>query len=140
MEHRWGERFKVDWAVRIAARPYGHRAARLVDLSVSGACIKATFDLRLLSRVHVAITPPHRFAQPIPPVAAYVARKARDCIGLEWCELAPGPVVELLRVAALRRRAHRVARPAPRYQPAPPEPENLRQEGAEPEGILHTLP
>lgn len=114
MEHRWGQRVAVDVAVRIAARRYKVRAARLVDLSVSGAYIKVAADLRLLSRVQVAIALPHRFAHPTPVVPAYVARKYRDGVGVEWCDLAPKPVVELLRYAALHRREHPGAIPSER--------------------------
>jgi hypothetical protein len=47
----------VDLAVRVAGRPYNVRTGRLVDLSVSGAFINVAADLRLLSRVQIAITP-----------------------------------------------------------------------------------
>jgi hypothetical protein len=108
MEHRWGQRVTVDLAVRLACRPYSVRAARLVNLSLSGAYIKVPADLRL-SRVQVAIALPHRFAQPVPVVAAYVARKGKDGIAVEWCDHAPKPVLELLRHAALHHREHRGA-------------------------------
>ena len=55
MEHRWGQRLTVDLAVRLAARRYNVRAARLVDLSASGAYIKVSADLRLLTRVQIAL-------------------------------------------------------------------------------------
>ena len=46
-------------------------------------------------------------------VAAYVARKSKDGVGVEWCEHAPRPVLELLRyIAAHRPERHRVAAPA----------------------------
>jgi hypothetical protein len=119
MEHRWGQRFTVDLAVRIAGRPYNVRMGRLVDLSVSGAFIKVPADLRVLSRVQVAITaPPQRLAHPTPMIAAFVARTSKDGVGVEWCEQAPQPVLELLRyVAAQRPERHRPATPE-RYIPA----------------------
>ena len=107
MEHRWGQRFAVDLAIRVAARPYSVRSARLVDLSASGAYIKVSADLRLLSRVQIALALPHRLTHPTPMVAAYVARKGEDGVGVEWCEYAPTAVLELLRYAA----AHRHERP-----------------------------
>lgn len=100
----------VDLAVRLAGRPYHVRTARLVDLSLSGAYLKVTPDLRLLSRVQIALALPHRFTHPTPMVAAYVARRCRDGVGVEWCEHAPKPVLELLRYAAAHRR---VALPRP---------------------------
>ena len=92
-------------AVRVAARPYNVRAARLVDLSASGAYIKLSADLRPLSRVQIAIALPHRLTQPTPMVAAYVVRREKDGVGVEWCEYAPKPVLELLRHAAAHHRA-----------------------------------
>lgn len=103
MEHRWGKRLAVDLAIRLAARPYNVRAARLVDLSASGAYIKVSADLRLLTRVQIALALPHRLAHPTRMVAAYVARKGEDGIGVEWCEYAPQAVLELLRYAATHR-------------------------------------
>jgi hypothetical protein len=108
MEHRWGQRLTVDLAIRIAGRPYNVRPARLTDLSASGAYIKVCADLRPLSRVQIAIALPHRLTHPTPMVAAYVVRRGRDGIGVEWCEYAPKPVLELLRHAAAH---HRMAAP-----------------------------
>jgi hypothetical protein len=118
MEHRWGQRLSVDVAVRIAARPYNVRQARLVNLSASGAYIEVGMDLRLLSRVQIALCLPHRLAHPTPMVAAYVARKGKDGVGVEWCEYAPQAVLELLHHAAAHRHdRHRTPQPS-RYLPA----------------------
>jgi hypothetical protein len=111
MEHRWGQRVAVDLAVRVAGRPYNVRPARLLDLSASGAYLKVTADLRLLSRVQIAIVLPHRPAHPTPMVAAYVARKGKGGVGVEWCEYGPGPVLELLRYAAAHPRTGRARDP-----------------------------
>jgi len=91
---------------------------RLVDLSVSGAYLCISADLRLLSRVQIAIALPQSLAHPTSMVAAYVARLAADGVGVEWCEHAPKPVLELLRyIATHRRERHRRAAPT-RYIPA----------------------
>jgi hypothetical protein len=104
MEHRWGERFDVDMEVRLATRPFATRAARLVDLSLSGACILAPLELRSLTRVQVALLLPQRLTRATPLISAYVVRVGADRIGVEWCEFAPQAVVELLRSAGARRR------------------------------------
>ena len=106
MEHRWGERFAVDIAVRLGSRPYAVRTGRLIDLSMSGGRIRIGMDLRVLSRVQVALVLPARFSQttPVPVISAYVARRCRDGVGVEWCDFAPQAVVELLRSSALHRR------------------------------------
>ena len=119
MEHRWGKRFTVDLAVRVAGRPYTVRMGRLVDLSVSGAFITVAVDLRPLSRLQVAITAlPHRPSHATPMIAAFIARTCKDGVGVEWCEHAPKPVLELLRYVAMQRpERHRPATPE-RYIPA----------------------
>jgi hypothetical protein len=108
MDHRWGERITVDLTVKIAARPFAVRAGRLRDLSVSGGAIQVSADIRLLTRVQVAIPVPNRFLDPIPVVSGYVTRKFGDCIGVEWSDFAPDAVRELLKAA----RAHRREIPA----------------------------
>jgi hypothetical protein len=118
MEHRWGKRLTVDLAIRVAGRPYNVRQARLLDLSASGGYLKVSGDLRLLSRIQIALAFPSRLTHPTPMVAAYVTRKGKDGVGVEWCEYAPRAVLELLRYAAAHRHdRHRTAEPG-RYVPA----------------------
>ena len=78
------------------------RSGRLANLSVSGACLKTDFDLRVLSRIQVAIELPHRSKHEAPTVAAYVTRKFKDGIGIEWCEFAPQVISRLLQTFAAR--------------------------------------
>jgi PilZ domain len=103
MEHRWGERVGVDIPVRLTAHPFAVRHGRLMNLSVSGASIKADFDLRPLSRIQVVIELPHRSRCEAPSIAAYVTRTSKDSVGIEWCEFAPPAVSELLQAFAARR-------------------------------------
>jgi hypothetical protein len=103
MEHRWGERIAVDIPVRLTARPFAVRAARITNLSLSGAFIRVGSEARVLSRVQVVIEMPLRFKHATPVLSAYVARKCKDGIGIEWCDMAPRAVVELLRAAPPRR-------------------------------------
>jgi len=114
MDHRCGERVTIDIAVRVTAHPFTVRAGRLTNLSVSGAQIKADFELRLLSRIHVTIDLPQRSKHEAPTVDAYVARKFRDGVGIEWCEFAPHAVSDLLRSLSTRRyaRSHKADPPA----------------------------
>jgi hypothetical protein len=102
MEHRWGERVGVDLAVRITAHPFMVRHGRLMNLSVSGASIKADFDLRPLSRIEITVDLPQRTRCQAPSVAAYVTRVTKGNAGIEWCEFAPAPIAELLRSVASR--------------------------------------
>lgn len=63
-------------------------------------------DLRVLCRVQVALVLPPRFSQTTPVLSAYVARRHRDGVGVEWCDFAPQAVVDLLRSHTLRRPEH----------------------------------
>jgi hypothetical protein len=110
MEHRWGERVGLDLPVRITAHPFSVRHGRLINLSVSGAMIKADYDLRVLSRIQVVIEMPHRTRSEAPSVAAYVTRSTKAGIGIEWCEFSPVVVSELLASLASRRHV-RLRRP-----------------------------
>jgi hypothetical protein len=97
MEHRWGQRFEVDILVRVHSRPYAVRTGRLTDVSMSGGFIATNMDLRELRRLQIALVLPHRFSQATALISAYVARRHRDGIGVEWCDFAPEAVVQLLR-------------------------------------------
>jgi hypothetical protein len=96
MEHRWGERIKVDIQVQIAAPPLSLRPAQIANLSLSGACIKADYDLRALSRVEVVIAIPLKPGGDTSRISAYVTRNNKGGIGVEWCEYAPPVVNELM--------------------------------------------
>jgi hypothetical protein len=102
MEHRWGERVQVDFPVRLTAHRFSVRDGRLTDLSVSGALVEAELEARALSRVRVAIDLPLWPRHESPVVEAYVVRKNKYGIGLEWCEFAPDAVRELLRAVVAR--------------------------------------
>jgi hypothetical protein len=102
MEHRWGQRLSVEIPVRVSAHPFSLRHGRLRNLSVSGAFIELAADLRPLSRIQVALDHSHHARHDAPTVAAYVARKYKDGVGVEWCEFAPPAVALLLRSFTLR--------------------------------------
>jgi hypothetical protein len=73
------------------------RTGRLTDLSMSGGYIVTNVDLRELRRLQISMVLPQKFPPATPLISAYVARKYRDGIGVEWCDFAPRGVVELLR-------------------------------------------
>jgi hypothetical protein len=106
MEHRWGERIPVDFPVRVTALRFSVRDGRLADLSVSGALVKAELDVRVLSRIQIALVLPLRLKHESPIVEAFVTRKHRHEFGIEWCEFAPRAVSELLRAVVTRPYAH----------------------------------
>jgi hypothetical protein len=96
MEHRWGSRIAVDIAVRISARPSTIAVGRILDLSMSGAWIRARLTVPVLSRVIVVIdsapAPKHEGAS----LGAYVTRTTREGFGVEWYELDPPCFGDLL--------------------------------------------
>jgi hypothetical protein len=112
MEHRWGARVGVDIPVRITAQPFAVRFGRLTNVSVSGAYIRAELEVRLLTRIEVSIELPRRSKHAAPAIAAYVARKLRDGIGIEWCEFAPPAIGDLLHSLSTRPHTH-ARRPDP---------------------------
>ena len=112
MEHRWGQRLTVSFPARIAVSAFNVREGRLKDLSVSGAFIEGELDLRPLSHIKVAIMAPQWQKHDVHTIHAYVARKYRNGVGVEWCEFAPPIVSDLLQQvvqrphALLRHQAH----------------------------------
>lgn len=103
MEHRWGERVRIELPVRITAHPFAVRTGRLLNLSVSGAFLKVDFPLRPLSRIQVVFDQPQRAKCEAPTIAAYVTRRYKDGVGIEWCQFAPREVSKLLQASTHRR-------------------------------------
>ena len=88
MEHRWGERILMDVPVRL--RCAGSRttvAGQLCELSISGALVSMAVPLPRAARVDVDL------AGGLVP--AWIVRQDEGSIAVEWCELAPAPVVAL---------------------------------------------
>jgi len=89
--------------VKVTGPPFSVRAGRLSNLSVSGAFIRSECPLRLMSRIQVAIEIPHLSRHEAPVVAAYVARKTKEGVGIEWCEFSPPDISRLLQSFTSRR-------------------------------------
>ncbi len=111
VEHRWGERSVINVPVRLDARPHALAFGRLRDASVSGAYIETAFELPLWTRISVELDWGRFQRDETRRVAAYVARRDAGGIGLEWCELAPRPIVSLIRRRAALLARSRAAEP-----------------------------
>jgi hypothetical protein len=101
LEHRWGERVRVNIPVHISAAALAGVEGCVKDLSLSGALMKSNCDLRLHTLVEVRIELP----LPSPRAAvvkAHVSRKFKEGVGIEWCEFAPTIVKDLLRSPSVR--------------------------------------
>jgi hypothetical protein len=98
LEHRWGERVRVNIPVRVEVDHLTRANARMQNLSLSGALMTSDSDLRLntLIEVSVALPPP---STRIAVIKALVSRKFDEGVGIEWYEFAPNIVKALLRFA-----------------------------------------
>ena len=95
-EHRWGERFRVNIPVHVSAATLTRIEGCMKNLSLSGALMRANVDLGLHSLIEVSIKMPSPW-QRAEPITAYVSRKVKEGVGIEWCEFAPSVVKDLLR-------------------------------------------
>jgi hypothetical protein len=96
MEHRWGERIVVDIPVQVSVPPLAIGSGRVQNLSISGAWISGRFDLQPLARALVIFDLSIGGNPETLPIACYVARVRAEGIGVEWRELAPQIVSDLL--------------------------------------------
>ncbi len=106
MEHRWGERIQVDIPVQVSVPPLVIGTGRVLNVSISGAWISGKFDLPPLARAFVifdfALAGHHEAL----PIACYVARVRPEGIGVEWRELAPQIVSDLILFATETHQKH----------------------------------
>jgi hypothetical protein len=96
VEHRWGERVQVKIPVRLSVRPYAIGAEMISNLSLSGAWIRTNLKVPALARIENTFAAARSSRFEVRAVTAYVVRKDRHGIGLEWCELTPCNVRDLL--------------------------------------------
>jgi hypothetical protein len=111
MEHRWGERFPVELAVRLHSGSTTVLNSWLTNASVSGALIDTQVRLPVFSHVIVEFDVSRRSGVAGQRVPAYVVRHASEGLGLEWQEFAPRPIVSLLETTLRGRHAILTAQP-----------------------------
>ena len=109
MEHRWGERLKVEFPVRIWTTGGIAGSGSVLDLSVSGAFVSTRVSLSTLSPVNVFFQAIRRAGSRGPSDLTYLAhvvRRTPDGFGIEWFDFATEDFVALTagasRVAPLR--------------------------------------
>ena len=97
MEHRWGERLKVELPVRIWTSYGKVGTGGILDVSVSGAFVATSLPIALFSPLYVIFpatrsedgsTASRRFM-------AHVVRKAPVGLGIEWFDFATEDLVAL---------------------------------------------
>ena len=133
MEHRWGERSKLNIPVQVDCGARGVVLGVMRDASASGAFLCTAAQLPLLANVRVQLGGAAARGNGH-GVEAQVVRRAPDGFGLEWMELAPPAVVALLNaahVAAAIQTSPAVGAAQPVVVSAPPQTAEPRlEEGA----------
>jgi hypothetical protein len=100
MEHRWGERIMVDIPVQVSVPPLVIGTGRITNMSISGAWISGRFDLPTLARAFVVFDFSLGGVREALPIACFVARVRAQGMGVEWRELAPQIVSDLMLFAS----------------------------------------
>jgi hypothetical protein len=99
MEHRLGTRHAIDLEVHL--RTWGSTVSargRLRDLSVSGAFVATQLPCRQLLHVAVQIIPAGQTRRNSVAAEGLIMRLGEDGIGVEWDELQPQLLSELIPV------------------------------------------
>lgn len=97
MDHRWGQRQATNVVVQVVATSGRTAAARVVNVSLTGAYLETSVLPRLHSLVYLAPVLPDNSAQGSRRVAAIVVRHDALGVGVEWCEaLTKGVHIALL--------------------------------------------
>jgi hypothetical protein len=94
MDHRWGWRLRVDLTARVGDAAGEMRAARLRDVSVSGAFLETAARPVAFTCIDVELRT-HRGGCSR-ALAAHVVRTTPEGIGVEWDEFAPTTVSRLM--------------------------------------------
>ena len=90
----------VDIPVQVSVPPSVTGTGRITNISVSGAWISGRFDLPPLARAFVVFDFSLGGVPEALPIACFVARVRAEGMGVEWRELAPQIVSDLMLFAA----------------------------------------
>jgi len=101
MEHRWGERIRMNMPVQVSADQVAGIRGRMTNLSLSGALLRVDANLRLNALIEVSVELPQPSQLPA-ILLAHVSRKREEDVGIEWGEFAPIVVKDLLRSFSIR--------------------------------------
>jgi len=97
LERRRAMRLDVDLPVRLELTESRSATGRMRNASVSGALIECALELPNFATLRVEILADgQHLPEPI-HLSARVIRAEHPCLGVEWRELAPQSLVELLR-------------------------------------------
>jgi len=97
-ERRWGMRIDLDLPVRLELVDGSNASGRLRNASISGALIECALELPTFTSFRVLI--PAIAGDPHPIlINARVVRAEHPRLGVEWRDVAPQPLVNLLHEA-----------------------------------------
>lgn len=100
IEHRWGNRTRVDIPVKLIGSSRSFAAGQLKDISTSGAYIETRFTQPLLESVTLILLGARNGQWHPRAVRGYIVRQCEGAIGLGWWDMAPEPVEQLLALRA----------------------------------------
>lgn len=96
MEHRWGERFKLELPLRLYASLRTVAVARTRDVSLSGAFLEVRTRIPRLCHLIVELEEDSGIERARWRIPAYVVRGDESGLGIEWCTFGPPPIRALL--------------------------------------------
>jgi hypothetical protein len=99
MEHRWGSRSSVNVTVTLQLASGRLTSGRIVNLSLSGALVRAETRVPAFSRVTVTLGRDNWAKESSQTIPAHVVREALGTVALEWSEFAP-PAIRALKLEA----------------------------------------
>jgi hypothetical protein len=91
MEHRWGQRHRLEYVVSVSAGSW-RAIAQVRDISVSGALLRCLAPRDRMKRICVEF--PSSARNDV--LMAQVVRRTNDSVGIEWLEFAPDLVLRML--------------------------------------------
>jgi hypothetical protein len=104
MEHRWGKRAPIRMIVELECEPHGREplsgSGCVRDVSVSGAFIETNLPIPPLAAVRMTFQSLTRGRLTRYSIPGFVMRSDAEGIGIEWSELAPVKVVQMLKAQA----------------------------------------
>jgi hypothetical protein len=89
MEHRWGRRIDCRIPVVIEAVACAPVSAQINNLSLSGAFVRLSIPEYFPPTIFVRLQPPNATLDHPHRIIAYVVRRTREGMGLEWDDFAP---------------------------------------------------
>ena len=104
MEHRWGVRCAADRGVRIIGGACLGASGRLTQVSASGGFIETTLRMPPLATLQLELVAGYRGYRDGGLLCAQVVRSTPHGMAVEWRELVPDAIAELLTTRSTPRR------------------------------------